>query len=185
MTATTSVPATAIEVGTWSVDALHSTAEFRVRHFGIAWFTGEMADFSLDLEVDADGPVAARGVASVDAIDIKNEQLLGHLASPDFFDAELYPSITFTSDSVQLASDGAATVDGELTMKGVTQPLTLRGTWSGPVVDMAGSDRIGLELTGKIDRDAFGISWAATLTGGIPVLGPTVELRGAFELVRQ
>jgi polyisoprenoid-binding protein YceI len=125
------------------------------------------------------------GSSTVGAIQTKNETLANHLASPDFFDSALYPTISFEAGDVQLAADGSATVVGTLTLRGKTQPIELHGVWSGPVVDMGGSDRIGLELKGDIDRHAYGISWNAPLSGGQDVLGAKVSLVGSFELVRQ
>lgn len=183
MTAT--IPTSTIAAGTWAIDPLHSSAEFRVRHFGIAWLRGQMTDFDLTFESSDAGSYSLTGSSTVDAIHTKNETLAGHLASPDFFDSALYPTIGFAAENIQFSADGSILVNGELTLRGVTQPVTLTGTWSGPIVDMSGADRIGIELEGDIDRHAYGISWNAPLSGGQDVLGAKVSLVGSFELVRQ
>lgn len=146
---------------------------------------GRFAEFELRLTSREDGSLDLAGGSPVESIAFPNEQLHGHLMSPDFFDAELHPRIEFTSTSVDLADDGTALVRGDLTLRGTTNPIELRGVWSGPLEGLGGDERLGLELAGEIDRTAFGISWAATLPGGADVLGATVKLEGEFELVRQ
>lgn len=182
MTTATHSPVT---TGTWSIDPVHSVAGFRVKHFGITWLRGKFDEFALDLTVTEDGAARLEGSTPVQSIAFPNEQLHGHLMSPEFFDAELHPRLTFSSDEVVLAEDGTATVRGELTMRGTTRPVELTGRWSGPVQGMAGEERIGLEIAGEVDRFDFGIAWDAKLTGGHDVVGRTVRLEGEFELVRQ
>lgn len=180
-TATTS----SIPTGTWELDPVHSVAGFRVKHFGISWLRGKFNEFELRLDAADDGRISLEGGAPVEAIYFPNEQLHGHLMSPDFFDAQLHPRITFSSTDVDLADDGSATVRGELTIKGNTRPVELRGTWSGPVEGLGGEQRIGLELAGEIDRDAFDVSWHATLPTGQEVVAKAVKLEGEFELALQ
>lgn len=183
MSTTTTAPA-AIQSGTWSLDPVHSSATFRVMHFGIAWLRGSFPEFELSAEVDDTGRIALRGGTQVEGISFANPQLHGHLMSPDFFDAELHPRLAFESDDVELREDGTATVRGQLTLKGTTRPIELRGTWRGPVIGLGGDERFGLELAGELDRNEYGISWAAQLPGGGDVVGRTVKLAGEFELVR-
>lgn len=185
-TATPTAPATStapLPAGTWSVDPVHSVAGFRVRHFGIAGIRGGFSEFDVRLDVADDGTIGIAGSAPVQSITFPNEQLHGHLMSPDFFDAQLHPTLSFESSDVTLASDGAATVRGSLTLRGTTNPIELTGRWSGPVQGMAGDTRIGLELHGEIDRNDYGIAWAAKLPGGQSVVGSTVAIDGEFELV--
>lgn len=181
----TSALATRIPAGTWGIDPVHSVASFRVKHFGITWLRGGFKEFDLALTVGEDGSYKLEGGAPTEAIDFPNEQLHGHLMSPDFFDVQLHPTATFESSDVQLAEDGTATVNGTLTIKGTALPVTLTGTWSGPVEGMGGEQRIGLELSGEIDRDAYGVSWAATLATGQEVVAKAVKIDGSFELVQQ
>jgi polyisoprenoid-binding protein YceI len=172
-----------LPAGTWAIDPVHSVVGFRVRHFGINWLRGGFGQFDVQLQVDEDGMRLA-GSTPVQSISFPNEQLHGHLMGPDFFDAELHPTLSFESDDVQLAADGSVTVRGSLTMRGTTHPIELVGTWSGPVEGMAGDTRIGLELSGEVDRHAYGISWGAKLAGGQDVVGGSVRIDAELELVR-
>ena len=174
-----------IEAGTWTLDPVHSVASFRVKHFGLTWLRGRFTEFDLALTSSEDGTLALQGGAPVESITFPNEQLHGHLMSPDFFDAELHPRLTFSSTSIDLADDGTAIVRGDLTIRGTTNPIELRGTWAGPLEGLGGDQRIGLEISGELDRFAYGISWAANLPGGGDVLSKAVKLEGEFELVRQ
>jgi polyisoprenoid-binding protein YceI len=180
-TATTS----RIEAGTWALDSVHSVAGFRVKHFGLTWLRGKFTEFDLQLVASEDGSYQLTGGAPIESISFPNEQLHGHLMSPDFFDAQLHPRIEFASTEVTLAEDGTATIIGNLTIKGTSLPVTLRGTWSGPVEGLGGETRLGLEITGEIDRNAYGVSWEATLPTGQEVLSKAVKLEGEFELALQ
>jgi len=180
MTAT----ATRIPTGTWTLDPVHSVASFRVRHFGLTWLRGTFSEFSLALAASEDGALQLEGSTPVQSIAFPNEHLHGHLMGPDFFDAQLHPTLTFRSTSIDLAADGTATVNGELTLRGTTRPIELRGAWSGPLEGLGGDERIGLELAGDLDRFDYGISWAANLPGGADVVGRKVRIEGEFELVR-
>ncbi len=180
----TTATVTPVAAGAWTLDPVHSVASFRVRHFGINWLRGGFKEFDLTLTAAEDGTLTITGSAPVQSISFPNEQLHGHLMSPDFFDAELHPKLTFTSTSVELAADGTAVVRGDLTLRGTTNPVELTGTWSGPIEGMAGDTRIGLEIGGDIDRNAYGISWAAKLSGGQDVVGGIVRIEGEFELVK-
>lgn len=180
----TTMSPTTIEAGTWTLDPIHSSATFRVKHFGLTWLRGSFPAFDLTATADEAGKLKLEGGTDVDQISFANPQLHGHLMSPDFFDAELHPRLAFTSDSVQLKEDGTVVVDGSLTMRGVTKPIQLTGTWSAPLVGLGGDTRFGLELAGELDRNDYGISWAATLPGGADVIGRTVKIAGEFELVR-
>ena len=180
MTTATALPITA---GTYTSDPVHSVVNFRVRHFGITWLRGGFSEFDIKLSAGDDG-VVLEGSVPVEKIQFPNEQLHGHLMSPDFFDAQLHPTLSFRSTDVTLAEGGEATIRGEITMRGVTKPIELTGTWSGPVQGMGGEDRIGLDIAGELDRHDFGIAWEAKLAGGQDVLGRRVRLEGEFELVR-
>jgi polyisoprenoid-binding protein YceI len=181
----TTATSTRIETGTWSLDPVHSVAGFRVKHFGLTWLRGKFNEFELQLVVGDDGQYQITGGAPVEAISFPNEQLHGHLMSPDFFDVQLHPRIEFASTKVELADDGTAAIEGTLTIKGTALPVSLNGTWSGPVEGLGGDTRIGLEVTGEIDRDAYGVSWQAQLPTGQDVVSRAVKLEGEFELALQ
>lgn len=174
-----------VETGTWSLDPLHSVASFRIKHFGLTWLRGRFDEFELTLTSAEDGSLSIEGSTPVESIAFPNEKLHGHLMSPDFFDAELHPQVTFTSTSVDFAEDGTAVVRGDLTMRGTTNPIELTGTWSPALEGLGGDTRLGLELAGELDRFVYGLTWAANLPGGAEVLSKAVKLEGEFELVRQ
>ena len=117
---------------------------------------------------------------------MKDEQLAGHLQSPDFFDAERFPEISFHADELSVGDDGALTARGELTIKGVTKPIELKGRLaSAPSVDPFGRERLGLTLETAVDRNEFGIAWNAPNQSGGNYLGDEVMLKAELALVRQ
>ena len=180
----TTATSPAIATGTWTVDPVHSSVGFRVKHFGLTWLRGGFDSFDLVAKVDEDGAMQLEGSTDVETINFTNPQLKGHLLSPDFFDAQLHPKLTFTTTSVDLKEDGTAVVEAELTLKGTTKPVTLTGTWAPAIEGMAGDVRFGLELGGEIDRFDYDISWAAQLASGADVVARKVRLEGEFELVK-
>jgi len=171
---TTSVP-----TGTWTSDLIHSWLGFSARHMVVSTFRGEFPDFQATLD---DGVLT--GTAPVSSVVTRDENLTGHLASPDFFDAERHPEVTFRSTSITFEGSELV-VDGELTMRGATKPLTLRGALSGPAEDPYGIERIGIELSGVVDRREFGMVWQADMPGGGFVLGNDVVIQAQLELMRQ
>lgn len=181
---TATTPQTAITSGTWSIDKTHSQLSFRVHHLGISWLRGGFADFDVTFTASEDANHRLSGTTQVNSISFPNEQLHGHLMSPDFFDAQLHPQLTFESENVTLDETGTATVHGSLMLRGITHPITLKGTWTHPIEGMGGDTRFGLTLTGELDRHAYGISWNAKLAGGGDVVGGKVFVDAALELVR-
>jgi polyisoprenoid-binding protein YceI len=165
---------TAVPAGTWQADPVHSSVGFAVKYLGVATFTGELTNFEATLE---DGELV--GKAQVASIEVKDENLKAHLQAPDFFDAERHPEVAFSG---RAAADGR--FEGELTIKGVTQPATLEGTITGPVTDPYGNERYGLALTTVVDRTAFGLNWNAPLPGGGFALANDVTLKADLSLVK-
>jgi polyisoprenoid-binding protein YceI len=163
--------------GTFAADPVHSHVGFEVP-YAVATFSGEVPDFTATL---VDGHL--EGSAKIESIRLKDENLQAHVLSPEFFDAERHPVLTFSGD---LARDGdKATIDGEITIKGIKQPATLTGTVVGPTVDHFGATRIGLTLETVVDRTAFGIKWNMPLPNGEPALGNEVTLKADLTLVAQ
>jgi polyisoprenoid-binding protein YceI len=163
--------------GTWNLAAVHSTANFSVDYL-VASFRGSFRTLSAEL-VDEE----LRGVVDVRSIDVKDENLAGHLMGPDFFDAEQYPRIGFESSSLQFDGDRVE-IDGELTIKGTTRELHATGTVAGPTGDFQGSTRLGFSFATSIDRTAFGVDWNAELPSGGNALGDQVELTVELEFIR-
>jgi polyisoprenoid-binding protein YceI len=165
--------------GTWSADPVHSDVSFEVVHAGVDVFRGSFGEFSATLTGDT-----LTGSATVASVDVKDEQLSGHLLAPDFFDAARYPEITFSA--TELERDGnALTAKGELTLKGVTQPVELTGTISDPSVDPFGNERVGLSLEATIDRTDFGVSWNAPNQSGGDYLANDVRLIARLALKKE
>jgi polyisoprenoid-binding protein YceI len=165
------------ETGTFVSDPVHSRVGFEVP-YAVATFSGEVTDFTASL---VDGHL--EGSAKIESITLKDENLQAHVLSPEFFDAERHPVLTFSGDLVR---DGdRATVDGEITMKGITRPATLEGTIVGPTVDHFGKTRIGLKLETVVDRTEFDMKWNMPLPNGEPALGNEVTLKADLTLVAQ
>jgi polyisoprenoid-binding protein YceI len=176
-TATTLAPAGT----TWAADPVHSTVAFEVEYAGVSVFRGSFRDFDATLEGSS-----LSGAARVASVDVKDEQLNGHLQSPDFFDAERHPEISFRADELAVADEGALSGAGELTIKGVTKPVELRGRLaSAPSVDPFGRERLGLTLETAIDRNEFGVAWNAPNQSGGNYLGNEVVLKADLAFVRQ
>jgi polyisoprenoid-binding protein YceI len=165
--------------GTWSADPVHSDVSFEVVHAGVDVFRGSFREFSATLTGDA-----LTGSAKVASVDVKDEQLSGHLLAPDFFDAARYPEITFSAAELE-RNGNALTAKGELTIKGVTEPVELTGTISDPSVDPFGNERVGLSLEATIDRTDFGVSWNAPNQSGGDYLANDVRLVARLALKKE
>jgi polyisoprenoid-binding protein YceI len=177
-TETEAVSATAIPTGVWNVDPIHSVATFSIRHMMVGTFQGEFSVLEGSL---ADGKLS--GDVKVPSLKVKEEKLLGHLLTPDFFDAERFPEVSFESSSLSLA-DGVLTAEGTLTIKDTALPVTATGHLAGPVVAMGDVEKIGIDLETKIDRNAVGLAWNAPLPQGGVALGTTVTITVLLELAR-
>ncbi len=160
--------------GSWNFAAAHSSADFAVKYV-VSTFRGSIEDLSATLQ---DGVLS--GSAKVASIKVKDDNLTGHLMAPDFFDAEQYPEISFRSTSISDDGD-EVTVAGELTLRGVTQPITATGTLEGPTQDFAGHTRLGFTLQTTIDRTDYGVSWNAELPSGGKALADEVTLSVELE----
>jgi polyisoprenoid-binding protein YceI len=171
---------TALPTGTWQVDPVHSTVGFSVKHMVVANFRGGFDTFSVTLD-----ETGLRGTVDVASVGVSEPNLNGHLLSPDFFDAERNPQLSFNSTAIRVEGD-KLDIDGELTIKGTTKPVTITGTVSGPVTHpFDGSSRLGLELETVVDRTAFGLDWNAPLPSGGFAVGNDVKLVAELELVEQ
>jgi polyisoprenoid-binding protein YceI len=167
-----------IPTGTWKADTVHSRVAFEVP-YAVATFTGEVPGFEATLE---DGTLT--GTARIETISVKEENLQGHLLSPEFFDAERHPEVTFVSRSIKRDGDNVE-IEGDLTMKGITKPATLKGTATGPSVDHFGATRLGLKLETVVDRTQFDMNWNMPLPNGEPALSNDVTLKADLTLVAQ
>ncbi len=174
-----------IATGTWKIDTIHSHVGFAVKHMVVSTFRGRFEDYSGSLSAREDGTPRLEGSVEVDSIVVKDENLAGHLKSPDFFDSATHPRISFVSEDLRVAEDGGLEVEGELTIKGHTHRVTGRGSVTGPHVDIAGNDKLGVELEAVIDRREFGLEWNAPLPKGGFALDNDVKLQVSLELVKE
>lgn len=164
--------------GTYAADKVHSHLAFSVKHMVVATFRGSFDSYDVSL---TDGVLS--GSVDVDSIVVKDETLAGHLKSPDFFDVEQYPQLTFRSTDIRVDGEDVV-VDGEFTLKGVTKAVEARGTVAGPHEDIAGNTKLGLTLEATLDRTEFGLDWNAPLPKGGFALGNDVKLQVELELVK-
>jgi polyisoprenoid-binding protein YceI len=168
--------------GTWSLDPVHSSVDFEVSYLA-GTFKGGFDEIGAELTVDGERARLA-GSAKVASVDVKDENFAAHLQSPDFFDAERYPELRFSAEEIRLDGDGQVSVAGELTIKGVSQPVTVSGTVTTPMVDPYGNERIGLNLSTKIDRTEFGVDWNNPLPSGEPSLANEVTILAELQFVK-
>ena len=168
--------------GTWNLDSVHSRVDFEVSYLA-GTFKGEFHEIGAELTVEADR-ASLEGTAKVASVDVRDENLSAHLQSPDFFDAERHPELRFTAEDIRLDGDGQVSVDGDLTIKGITQPVTVTGTVTAPMSDPYGTERIGLNLTTKVDRTNFGINWNNPLPSGEPSLANDVTILAELQFVK-
>jgi polyisoprenoid-binding protein YceI len=168
--------------GVWTSDPVHSSLDFTVRHNIVSVFRGQVGDSTATLSVDGDN-VTLVGVAKVESIVTKDENLTAHIRSPEFFDLERYPEVRLRSTSFT-RSGGDVTIDADLEMRGVTKHVRLTGTIAGPVDGAFGDVRLGLDLEGTVDRTEFGMNWNAPMPGGGVMLSKDVKLVAHLELIK-
>ena len=173
---------TTLPVGTWNADAVHSQVGFEVAYV-VGTFRGTFSPFEAQLVVAEDGEASLRGAARAEGVKVQDENLTAHLLSPDFFDAERTPELAFASSSTRV-EDGRVEIEGEISIKGVTRPLTLAGEVTGTGLDAYGNERDGLKLAGVLDRTAFGLDWNNPLPSGEPALANDVTVTAELTFVK-
>jgi polyisoprenoid-binding protein YceI len=172
-----------IPAGTYSVDPVHSTIGFAVVHNGVSTFRSGFRGYQAKLVGGAEPKL--EGTVEVASVEIDEEMLKGHLLSPEFFDAERYPRLQFSSTELNLAEDGALTLRGELEIRGQTHEVEASGRFAELGADLGGSARVGLSLEASVDRRSFGLDWQAELPSGGEVLDYEVGIAVELELVRE
>lgn len=170
--------ATSIPTGTWGLDPVHSDVGFAVTYSGAGTFRGGFKEFDAKL---VDGKL--EGLAKVASVSVDDPNLTGHLQTPDFFDAEQHPELRFSAKEIERNGD-EVTIEGELTLRGVTKPVTIAGTVVGPTPDAYGNQRIAFDVETKVDRRDFGIDWNLELPTGDPALGNDVKIAANLALVQ-
>jgi polyisoprenoid-binding protein YceI len=172
-----------ISTGSWKIDTVHSQVGFAVKHMGVSTFRGRFDDYDGELVVE-DGKPRLQGSVRTASVVVKDENLAGHLAAPDFFDSERFPEIRFVSTDVQVGEGGALEVEGELEIKGHRHPISARGSLTGPV-DVGGVEKAGAELEAIIDRRDYGLDFNMTLPGGGLAVANDVKLEVTLEFARE
>ena len=170
----------------WVIDPLHSEVQFKVKHLVISTVTGTFRNFEGGATTTHDDFADADVHFSLDvaSVDTNQEMRDNHLKSAEFFDADTYPKIAFKSTSFKKVDDDEYALTGELTMKGITKPVTLKAEYGGAANDMYGNKKLGFEVTGKINRKEFGLTHnALTETGGL-ALGEDIKLIANIQLAQ-
>lgn len=174
---------TALPVGTWKVDPVHSSIEFQVKHLGIATVKGQFTEFEGALEVSPENTVAY-GTVKVASVNTREPQRDEHLRSADFFDAEQNPEITFRSTSIRPVDEDTFEIEGDISIHGVTGPLKLKAVLEGTETDPQGNDRVGVSAVGQIDRSDFGMEFNAALGSGNMLVSDRVKILLDISAVR-
>lgn len=176
-----------IAPGTYAVDPAHSEVGFRVRHLGLSNVEGEFESVDGTISVPDGDLSAMKIVATIDAssINTNNTDRDDHLRSPDFFEVDQHPEITFTSTAVEPLGEDRFLLRGDLTMRGVTRPVELEGEYVGAATDPYGNEKIGIAAEGKINRKDFGLTWNQALEAGGVLVGEEVTLVLDVQAARQ
>lgn len=171
--------------GPWTVDTAHSSVEFVARHLVVTKVRGRFADWDAQLVI-GERPEDSRVDVSIRAasIDTGDDGRNGHLTSPDFLDVERFPTLTFTTTSVTPGKGDAWDVLGDLTIHGVTQPVTLAVEFGGAARDPWGNTKAGFSASTEIDREAFGLTWNQALETGGVLVGRTVRIEIEVQAVQ-
>lgn len=162
----------------WALDPMHSEVQFKVKHLVISTVSGFFKSFegSLTTENEDFSDSKIDFSLNINSIDTNQSQRDDHLKSADFFDAEKYPKISFKSTSFKKSGDDEYTLAGNLTIKDVTKPITLAVEFGGSTADFYGNTKAGFEITGKINRKEFGLTWDGITEAGSIVLGEDIKL---------
>jgi polyisoprenoid-binding protein YceI len=183
-TAYTPTGLSSLSAGTWTIDPVHSEVAFSVRHMMVGKVRGRFTAFSGEIVATEDGSATVNVSIDVTSVDTQNAQRDEHIRSGDFFEAATYPQATFRSTGLR-AHGGQSYVDGELTLHGVTRPVTLEVELGGVTRDPYGNVRAGFSATTEIARNDYGITIQMPLDGGGVVLGEKVRLAIEVEAILQ
>jgi polyisoprenoid-binding protein YceI len=170
----------------WAIDPSHSEIQFKVKHLMISTVTGSFKEFGAEAELEGDDLANAKvsfwaNTASVDTNSADRDK---HLRSADFFDSETFAKLSFTSTRIEGQGDSWK-VTGDLTIKDVTRSITLNAEWAGVAKDPWGNTKAGLNLSGKIDRKDFGLTWNAALEAGGVLVSDEVRIQCEVQLAKQ
>ena len=171
----------------WVLDPMHSEVQFKVKHLVISTVSGFFKSFEGSLETESDDfeNAAISFALDIDSIDTNQTQRDEHLKSPEFFDAAQFPQITFKSTSFKKTGDDEYALVGDLTIKGVTKTVTLDAEFGGSTDDFYGNTKAGFEVTGKINRKDFGLTWDGVTEAGSIVVGEDIKLLINIQFAKQ
>ena len=171
----------------WKIDPGHSEIQFKVKHLMITTVTGYFRKFDLIVETESDDFTTAKRIeftADIQSIDTNNEQRDTHLKSADFFDSTTHGELKFAGKKFEGAGE-EYTLTGDLTIRGITKPVTMKVHFGGMVVDPYGQTKAGFEVEGKISRKEFGLVWNAVTEAGQVVVGDDIKIISEIQLIRQ
>lgn len=168
----------------WTLDPTHTDIAFATKHLMVTTVKGRFTTVAAELEIDEQHPERSSVVATIDAasLDSGNAERDAHLRSGDFLDVERFPALTFRSTHIRTSGDDGIEIHGDLTIRDVTQPVTLTGSFGGPVASPWGGHKAGFTLAGEIDREAFGLTWNVALEAGGVLVGKKIKLSIDAEL---
>lgn len=171
----------------WTLDTAHSEIQFKVKHLVISTVTGYFSDFSGTASTPEDTFQGGQIILNIEAasINTNNQQRDMHLKGPDFFDAGQFPQITIKTSSIKQVSGDDYVITADFTLKGTTQTVEFKGEYGGKATDAYGNQKVGLEITGKINRKDFGLSWNAVLEGGGLTVSDDVKLIANLQFIQQ
>jgi polyisoprenoid-binding protein YceI len=172
----------------WVADPMHSEVQFKVKHLMITTVTGYFQQFQVEAETADDQFTSAESViftADVNSISTNNEQRDTHLKSADFFDAENHGEIRFVATDYENVGGNDYRLHGNLTIRGISKPVTVNVEFGGIVVDPYGQTKAGFTVTGKISRKEFGLTWNAVTEAGSVVVSDEIKLNAEIQLVKQ
>ena len=173
-------------MATYKIDPMHSEITFKVKHLMITNVTGSFQQFDATMESNEDDFSDATISFEADVNSISNnEQRDGHLKGADFFAADEFPKLQFSSTSFTKKSADTYSLKGNLTIKGITKPVELTVEYGGNMTDFYGQNKAGFEITGKINRSDFGLTWSAVTEAGGVVVSEEVKLHLAVQMVKQ
>jgi polyisoprenoid-binding protein YceI len=170
----------------WSFDPTHSELGFKIKHLMITNVSGSFKNFQVNMQTEGDDFTTAQIVAKADmhSINTNNEQRDAHLRNTDFFEADTYPELVFQSTRIEKVDEETFYLHGDLTLKGITKPVTLTVEHSGLTKDPWGGERTGFVVSGKIKRSEWGINFNGVLETGGVMLGEEVKIHSEIQLVK-
>lgn len=172
--------------GTYAIDASHSEIGFTARHAMVTKVRGAFSDVEGTATTGENLEGAKIDVKiNVASIDTRNDDRDAHLTSPDFFDIAEHPTITFTSTSVTASGDATLAVVGDLTIKGVTKPVSIDFEFTGEAVDPWGQTRVGFEGSTTVNRKDFGLTWQTALDSGGVLVSEKIALHFDISAIKQ